>query len=85
MAKEIHIAVKRIETKTFVISDEEGYDVPDGLGDFVRFTEQIKNDIVEVTEGEGSVPWKSEEFEIVEFECVDTKKEKVDGNQWKNI
>jgi len=69
--KEIKIVVKTLVTKTFIVNEENGYNMPTTIQGMLDFVESVKDEALNYPEGE-SVEIDSqsqiESFEIIEDE-----------------
>lgn len=69
MLKEMIIEVKRIVYSTYVVNEENGFEMPVGTKDTVEFINSVKN---EIEHSQLYKPEESEEhFEITEIKYID--------------
>lgn len=60
--KEIEVFVKRVQTQRVVISENNGYDIPENPKDFVEFINSVLDDV----ETEDDL-WDTEEQRVIDW------------------
>lgn len=67
--RKIYIDVKREQYLRVEISESEGFDIPEEINEFIKFYEQVKDDVADIAENQG---WDSNyNLEIIDSVIVE--------------